>query len=527
MNSRQKEMLQISLNSEKEILKKIEANYKDALGEIETRIAILKGRADADLQHVIYQIEYQRQLKSQVGSILEQLHNNNFDSVSDYLTTCYEQGFLGTLYDLQGQGIPLIFPIDQEMVVAAIQHETKLSESLYAALGKDTKELSQKIASEISRGFSSNAMYNEIARNLSGYAGISKNNAMRIVRTEGHRIQNKAIAHTQQKAKERGADIVKIWDAALDGKTRPHHRELDGQIRELDEPFVIAGLKAQEPGGFGEPAEDCNCRCRRISKARWLLEEEETKHIGNTDMMSEEELEPIAGKLGITVEALRQYSDEIIPVKARNYEDFKRQYDKIYNYRNTADFKKAQERIIGVKKGKTDVRVRSSAQKELLENVGESSTMTNTDTKAIYDYMSAKSYVVNEKLRTGAMLTEDEKEFVANLDSALDKMPTYEGNLQRSLYFYSEEAINEFLRDYKVGKSVEYKEFLSTTKGEIYNSDGQVQIFIQDAKKGRDIFPFNKEEQEVIYKKNSTFDVLNIVEHDGKHYIILGEKENE
>lgn len=350
MNSRQKELLQISLNSEKEILKKLSENYQDALAEVETRIAILQMRGDADLQHVIYQTEYQKQLKSQIETILEQLHNNNFESVSEYLTKCYEQGFIGTLYDIQGQGIPLVFPIDQKMVAAAIQHETQLSSSLYVALGKDTKELSKKIASEISRGITNNAMYNEIARNLSSYAGISKNNAMRIARTEGHRIQNKAISNAQHHAKDRGADIVKIWSAALDSKTRDTHRLLDGQVRELDEPFEIYGMEAMEPGGFGEPSEDINCRCRCDSKARWLLGEEETKYIGDTERMSDDDLEPIAGKLGISVEALRQYKDEIISVKAKNYDDFKRQYDKIYNYRNTEEYRKAQERIAGLEK---------------------------------------------------------------------------------------------------------------------------------------------------------------------------------
>ena len=159
-------MLQVSLNSEKDILKKLSENYQDALAEVETRIAILQMRGDADLQHVIYQVEYQKQLKSQIETIIEQLHNNNFESVSEYLTKCYEQGFIGTLYDIQGQGIPLVFPIDQEMVAAAIQHETQLSSSLYVALGKDTKELSKKIASEISRGITNNAMYNEIASSI-------------------------------------------------------------------------------------------------------------------------------------------------------------------------------------------------------------------------------------------------------------------------------------------------------------------------------------------------------------------------
>ena len=190
-------MQQLFLDQEKEVLKKLEANYEDALSEINSKIELLMARQDADMQHVIYQVEYQKALKDQVSAILEQLHNNEFETVSEYLAQSYEDGFIGTMYDLQGQGIPLIIPLDQEQVVAAIQHETKLSESLYMALGRDTKDLSKKIAGEISRGISNAAMYSEIARNIAAWGRIPQNNAMRIARTEAHRIQIQATADAQ------------------------------------------------------------------------------------------------------------------------------------------------------------------------------------------------------------------------------------------------------------------------------------------------------------------------------------------
>ena len=32
-----------------------------------------------------------------------------------------------------------------------------------------------------------------------------------------------------------------------------------------------------EPGSFGDPAEDCNCRCVALTRARWALDEDELK----------------------------------------------------------------------------------------------------------------------------------------------------------------------------------------------------------------------------------------------------------
>ena len=273
MNKRQKETQQVFLDSEKAVLKRLEKVYRDALDEINNKIELLLARQDADMAHVIYQVQYQKALKDQVSAILEQLHNNEFETLSEYLAQSYEDGFLGTMYDLQGQGIPLVIPIDQEQIVAAIQHETKLSENLYTALGRDTKDLSKKIAGEISRGISRGMMYSEIARNIAAYGRIPKNNAMRIARTEAHRMQTKAAMDAQWKAKGRGADVVKQWDSTLDGRTRDSHRQVDGEIRELDEKFSNGLLYPGDPSG--PASEVVNCRCALLQRAKWALDDSE------------------------------------------------------------------------------------------------------------------------------------------------------------------------------------------------------------------------------------------------------------
>ena len=79
----------------------------------------------------------------------------------------------------------------------------------------------------------------------------------------------------RDRAKAKGADVVKQWDATMDGATRPTHRRLDGQIREVEERFSMDGKTAMYPGGFGDPAEDCNCRCVALTRARKALDESE------------------------------------------------------------------------------------------------------------------------------------------------------------------------------------------------------------------------------------------------------------
>ena len=50
---------------------------------------------------------------------------------------------------------------------------------------------------------------------------------------------------------------------------------LDGQTRELEEPFEVAGRKAMYPSGFGIASEDIHCRCALLQRATWALDNDE------------------------------------------------------------------------------------------------------------------------------------------------------------------------------------------------------------------------------------------------------------
>ena len=290
MNRYQKKVQKQILLNERKILKEIEQIYEQALQDIMAQITLLQARKDTqNLQSIIYQVEYQKALKKQIEGILDQLHNNEFTTISEYLTKCYEESWIGTLYDLQNQGIPLIFPIDQDQVIKAIQLNTKLSKSLYDSLGIEIKELKSIIRSEVSRGISQNYSYEKMATLIKNASQNTFNNSLRIARTEGHRISQESTYNVQVEAKKKGADIVKEWDATLDGKTRPNHRYLDGQIVDIDKPFKNAdGDEAMYPGGFGIPSEDINCRCCVLQRAKWNLNNDNfTKMNGETNKLME------------------------------------------------------------------------------------------------------------------------------------------------------------------------------------------------------------------------------------------------
>ena len=309
MNKAQKEVQQAQLNDEKKVIKLLELVYEQAKRDCEQKIRELSARTDLEnLQSIIYQKEYQEALKKQLSGILDDLHTRQFTSIADYLQVCYIDGFSGTMYDLHKQGIPIIIPINQDQVVKAVRTDSKLSSSLYAKLGEDVGYLKRSIRAELSRGIASGSTWNEmalrIAKGMNSPFRKAYNNAIRIARTEGHRIQNEAALDGQHGAKKKGADIVKQWDSTLDGRTRDEHRECDGQIREIDEPFDVGGEKMQAPGVGGSARNVCNCRCCLLQRAKWALDDDELKT-----------LQERAAFFGLD--------------KSKDFEDFKQKYLKL------------------------------------------------------------------------------------------------------------------------------------------------------------------------------------------------------
>lgn len=320
MNRWQKEVQQSLLDSEEEVVKALEKQYKAALKDINEKIKLLESNlmvldealaAATDPEEIkwiqsmqrskVYQKQYQEALNGQVSGILDKMHSDQYSTIDSYLHNCYETGYIGTMYDIAKQGIPIIQPINQAAVTKAILTDSKVKGGYYKALGVNVDNLKKVITHEISRGIASGLRYGDIARNIDNAAKTGFNNAYRIARTEGHRIQQSAAYDAQTAIKDKGIDILRQWDAVLDGRTRPSHRMLDGQIVGVDEDFEIDGKKVRKPGDFGRPEEDINCRCIVTTRIPEDLDEEE-------------------------LETLKQRAEFFGLDKSKQFDDFKEKY---------------------------------------------------------------------------------------------------------------------------------------------------------------------------------------------------------
>lgn len=319
INRYEKEVAESLLNSEAEAIKELELQYKRALKDITDKIK--QFQSDIDLldeaintagmdestielmksqkRSKVYQRQYQEILKGQVSSVLDKLHGDNYSTIQGYLNDCYTDGFVGTMYSIAGQGIPVITPINQAAAVKAILTDSKIVEGYYNHLGVNYAKLKKTITQEISRGIASGLPYSDIARNINNVSSSGLYNAKRIARTEGHRIQQTSSRDAQYAAKKKGCDVVKQWDASLDGRTRDSHARVDGEIRELDEKFSNGLMYPGDPSGSA--AEVINCRCTSNTRARWALDDGE-------------------------LQTLKERAEYFGIDKADNFEDFKNKY---------------------------------------------------------------------------------------------------------------------------------------------------------------------------------------------------------
>ena len=150
--------------------------------------------------------------------------------------------------------------------------------------------------------------------------------------------------------------------------------------------------------------------------------------------------------------------------------------------------------------------------------------LTLNQKSAIMRYIGSDSYKINEALRNGTNLTQDQKEWVKVLDEALEKIPVYEGQVTRSLSFQlqGKEALEEFLKLYNIGNEIEYPAYTSATIGETYNPSGEVQLTII-SKTARNITTLNKGEQEVLFERNKKFKIVDRYDTSKIHYILMEE----
>lgn len=553
MKKWEKEILQKQNSDQVAVLKKLKKSYEYALVEVNDKIQMLQARDQT--QSVIYQLKYQEQLKQELESIYSKMNSSWYSTIDEYLKDCYEDGFYQTMYSLHQQGIPMIFPINQaEAVQMAAQtgDGIKLSKKIY----QDVDKLTTLTRREITKGIAMNSGYADIARGIAAKGEATLNQAYRITRTESHRIHEEVKFKTINKAKDKGADVVKQWDASIDKRTRSSHIALDGQLRELDQPFKspTTGHTTMYPGGFGIASEDINCRCVVLQRARWALDKSELdKYVGDLNGMTDNQLDELANKLGVSKGELIKSSNGIIEsdgsinhtIKAKNYNQFKKKYQtkaKVVQAQQAAQQAVQQSQATGtptpgtvtfddakknVKKFSSDTEALKYHRNHNFHRDFWDNDLSANERQGIVDYTGSDYATMNRTLRddkynslskiSGLRKKIDGATSALEKSTIADDVTLWRGmgsknTLARSLNV-SGSDLSQMVSDGSiVGRTLTEKGFSST--GVIESSGWDKEVFLEiiapAGTKGMYVAPISnfKSENELLLQRNTTYEIL-------------------
>lgn len=127
---------------------------------------------------------------------------------------------------------------------------------IFADVGDD---LWAAMRSELAVGFEAGEGIPELAARVRAAGGVTARKATLLARTS---VVAAANSGSYDMAKASGLLMLKEWLATPDARTRPSHREADGQRVDLHAKFTVGGYPADRPGDYTLPdAEKLSCRC--------------------------------------------------------------------------------------------------------------------------------------------------------------------------------------------------------------------------------------------------------------------------
>lgn len=124
----------------------------------------------------------------------------------------------------------------------------------------------QHLQSTITQAAVSGASVEDIAKDLRRVMAMNVRDAVRVARTAMTGAENAGRVNAYQRAQAMGIELEQMWLSTLDGRTRPSHREIDGESVPVSSKFSNGCRFPGDPSG---PAEEVmNCRCTLIANLR-------------------------------------------------------------------------------------------------------------------------------------------------------------------------------------------------------------------------------------------------------------------
>ena len=353
---------------------------------------------------------------------------------------------------------------------------------------KNKDLLADALDDTLIKGLAKGQSYEQMAKALAERMGSSEKQAYRLIVTESARMDNQALL---DQYKAMGVEKFEFL-ATLDNRTSEICRSMDGLVFNIEDAQI----------GLNVPPLHPYCRSRIVP----VMEEgdEATERVYRDENNK--------SKIG----------------KYKNYEQYleenlgnKEQAKAIASKRNDISTLVKAVGTYPTQTTPTAIQPTINAQTDTykISNPNEKRVLPREDKETL---LTAKGPVINDinnKLANELEIDSKTQEKIDKIDKALDKLPFYEGEVTTDI----RQGNNNPLENKKVGDIWIPKKYLFSTKKNKYYDNTEYRFIIK-SKTGRDVgskvdnYKINKE---VIFKRNSTFQVIDIKTKDGIKYYYL------
>jgi hypothetical protein len=261
--------------SEREVLKR----YAKMLAEIRSMLALLYEKYETGGVLTYEEMAKFDRLNKFLNEVNQQVSTNYkevADTIVKLLEKVFKEGYYLTAWGIEteAQARLAYSTVTSDAILEAINNPVS-GLTLKQRLEKNRAEIIYRIQQEVTQGLVKGETYREMAGRIKSALDGDATKAVRVVRTEAHRVQESAKHGAAAHANKQGVIMMKEWNSMEDERVRPgrgigkkdakpkkaDHRMLNGKKIPIDEDFVGLSGRGPAPGNLHSPAEDINCRC--------------------------------------------------------------------------------------------------------------------------------------------------------------------------------------------------------------------------------------------------------------------------
>lgn len=277
----------------KETEKKLMDIYKRAYFDAKKEVQRLRDKIDitdaTKATALLMREDRLNKLMQRIANDINNVNKNAIEIIIGLMEDSYSLNYAYESYDIENKlNMDLSYilynrEVIKEIVKGSLTTFTKMAFNML----EDERILIRELTKEITSSFLLGESMPKLAKRINKIVQRKYYESIRIARTEAGRLQNHGRYESIKHAKDKGINIKKQWISTIDSRTRHTHRNLQMEIKDIDERFSNGLLYPNDEVGIAKEVINCRCTVNNIITTDYT--EEEKKLDADIKRMSFEE----------------------------------------------------------------------------------------------------------------------------------------------------------------------------------------------------------------------------------------------